>query len=72
MQYYRRFVYINMDVLFDNFQAVKRHNLTKMWFMKIIDERVSIYHSKSDSVFSHIWFPPPLIFMCLCVKQKLK
>lgn len=60
-----------MDVLFDNFQAVKRHNLTKMWLMKIVDERVSIYYSKSDSGFSHAWFFPPLIFMCLSVKQSL-
>lgn len=42
MQYYHNFIYINMNVLFDIFQAVKRHNLTKMWFTKIIDERVSI------------------------------
>lgn len=71
MQYYRHFVYINMDVLFDNFQAVKRHNLTKMWFMKIIDERVSIYNSRSDSGFSCTWCFP-LNFMRLCLKQKLK
>lgn len=71
MQYYHHFVYINMDVLFRHFQAVKRHNLTKMWFMKIIDERVSIYQSKTDSGLSHICFFA-LIFMCLCVKQKLK
>lgn len=55
MQYYHLFVYINEEVLFYNFQAVKRHNLTKMWFMKIIDERVSIYPSETDSGFSHIW-----------------
>lgn len=54
MQNYHHFVYINIEVLFDNFQAVKRHNLTKMWFMKIIDERVSIYPSESDSGFNNI------------------
>ena len=71
MQCYHHFVYINMDALFDNFQAVRRHNLTKMWFMKIIDERVSIYHSRSNSGFSCMWVFP-LNFMYFCVKQKLK
>lgn len=66
MQHYLPFVYINMEVLYDNFQAVKTHNLTKMWFMKIIDERVSIYPSESDPGLSHIWVFSSL-FLYVCV-----